>query len=779
MLWQQVIEWVLGKDFINIADTVIKANELKVNWQIDDTKWTAYETEDIIVFKRLSKKFTEYCKKQNFIIACQLPSLILPYLQLHDLKITFADFDEYNPQLKSLINYLKKSNNEIMHCNSNNYTGSIHKKLSFNKQHDEITAIANWAKKIITSNKYKNIGIVVTNLTNLRSDIIQIFNEVFGNTEKINISAGVFLGSLPIIGCALELLSLPEIFNLPIINKILLSPYIIGAESEKSDRALLGFQLNHLDQLQFSLSTIELLSKKHLLNINLLMNGLQNTSKILVQTKNKKLSNSDWIKIFIKILKTMGWPGEKNLTDPENKAIKRFTELLHEFTTTSLITGKITYKQALQILYNLAGHTVFQPESRIDVPINILGTLEAAGIKFDHLWVMGLDQESWPPAPNPNPFIPIKLQKKLGMPHSSAERELHFCETLIKRFKSGAKEVIFSYTKLSEDRLVEPSVLIADIPEISIDDLNLAPFTPRAKLIYSSKKMESLIDDTSLALMPNELVHGGNRLIESQSLCPFRAFAEFRLAAKEFKQVEPGVSKLKRGILIHAALEKFWQEIKTHQNLCALAQEALQDLIGKSAEYALNKENLARPLYQLEQKCLIRLLNRWLEIEKNRPSFEVIATEKTIQTALGPVQIKLRIDRIDKLSDGSLLLIDYKTGKRLPAIFDWFGGRPKNPQLPLYCVAVDEAQGFAFAQINIESIKFKNPGLDELAFGLKTTDEANFRDNINWHELIAYWRENLIGLANDFASGHAQPSPLSPQVCKQCEFGLVCRYFTK
>ena len=48
------------------------------------------------------------------------------------------------------------------------------------------------------------------------------------------------------------------------------------------------------------------------------------------------------------------------------------------------------------------------------------------GLRFDHLWVMGLHHEAWPQSANPNPFLPIALQREHKLPHSSADRELEF-----------------------------------------------------------------------------------------------------------------------------------------------------------------------------------------------------------------------------------------------------------------------------------------------------------------------------------------------------------------
>jgi ATP-dependent helicase/nuclease subunit B len=699
--------------------------------------------------------------------------LLIPYFKRYPTEIILAGFDEYYPQLQTLIDNLKKFGWTINYYEPNKYENSLGKKIAFSAQDLEITTAARWAKKLIAKNPKTTIGIVFADLTDLQLhyEITNIFTAVFGHMKNINITAGFIFSFQPIINSALNLLKIFSLFNLKNLNKFLLSPYIKAAEIEKTARIIIDFQLHQANKTEFALGYIKNLAKNHNLNIDILLNILQQIKNFIAQLKNKKLSCSSWTEIFAEILKTIGWPGENNLTTTELAATERFSELLHEFSMINLVTNKISYSEALDILTHMATQTIFQTKQIAETPINIMGTLEAAGINFDYLWVTGIDQENWPNAPNPNPFIPIEIQKKFNLPHSSAERELHFCKILIQRFRNSAKEVIFSYVNQNEEHKIDASLIIGDLPEISIDSLDLANFTGLAQEIYTSKKIEIITEEDVLPEIANNLIRGGSKALELQALCPFSAFAEFHLKAQEIKKSEIGINKATRGILIHNALEKFWQEIKTHENLCALNNVQLQDAIKNAVNYALDQEKLLEAIYLLEQKCLINLLTCWLEIEKNRPPFAVIETEKSINTKLGPMQIKLRIDRIDKLENGNLLLIDYKTGKKLPTIFDWFGDRPKNPQLPLYCIAVDGVSSFAFAQINIEAIKLKNISLEELKFGLNSTAE-----NINWQDLISYWHEVLVNIAKDFITGKNSVSPLSPQICTQCKFGLICRY---
>ena len=42
----------------------------------------------------------------------------------------------------------------------------------------------------------------------------------------------------------------------------------------------------------------------------------------------------------------------------------------------------------------------------------MLGRAESAGLRFDHLWLAGLAQASWPPVPEPNPLLPLAVQRR-------------------------------------------------------------------------------------------------------------------------------------------------------------------------------------------------------------------------------------------------------------------------------------------------------------------------------------------------------------------------------
>src|SRR6185312_3621474 len=69
--------------------------------------------------------------------------------------------------------------------------------------------------------------------------------------------------------------------------------------------------------------------------------------------------------------------------------------------------------------------------------------------------------------------------------------------------------------------------------------------------------------------------------------------------------------------------------------------------------------------------------------------FTVETTEQDSHYELGPLRLRLRLDRIDRLKDGRLVLIDYKSGE--PKTKSLHGERPSEPQLLVYAAALGAA----------------------------------------------------------------------------------------
>ena len=192
---------------------------------------------------------------------------------------------------------------------------------------------------------------------------------------------------------------------------------------------------------------------------------------------------------------------------------------------------------------------LFQPAADAPAaPIQILGVLESAGLRFDCLWVSGLTDAAWPLAARPNPFIPVALQKKAGVPQASPETSAALDRRLTEEWLAAADEVVVSWPAKEEDRDLAPSPLIA---HVSDGTLELPEFPRLRDLLFSRKSLVNIEDGKGPAVAPGP-VRGGTRVLADQAACPFRAFARWRLAAEPLETPLAGPDASDRGKLLHA-----------------------------------------------------------------------------------------------------------------------------------------------------------------------------------------------------------------------------------
>jgi probable DNA repair protein len=452
------------------------------------------------------------------------------------------------------------------------------------------------------------------------------------------------------------------------------------------------------------------------------------------------------------------------LDSAEFQAHARFNALLGEFARLGRVVERFSAGEALARLRCLCAETLFQPEAPV-APVQVLGLLESAGLEFDALWVSGLTDDAWPLAARPNPFLPIALQKKAGIPEASAETSL----ALDRRFTAGwagaANEVVFSWPRKDGDRELVASPLVATGAEQSPE---LSAYPRFRDAVFAQRALRERQDETGPAVSHKE-VHGGTRVLADQAACPFRAFAHWRLRAEALAAPEPGPDAMVRGQLLHALMAGLWRDLRSSAALSGDVEPALD----KAARNAVKEAGLEGAFAELEITRLRKLAGEWLAVERSRDPFEVVHTEQKRQLDIRGLTLSGRIDRMDRLLGGAQadahVLIDYKTGSRVTPN-DWIGPRPDDPQLPLYAVtAQEEVSAVAFARLRTGNMKF---------FGFSRHEDAipGVKAALDWPALVADWKAELEKLAGEFAAGHA---PVDPKrglnTCRTCDLQTLCR----
>ncbi|MES2662064.1 MAG: PD-(D/E)XK nuclease family protein [Pseudomonadota bacterium] len=509
----------------------------------------------------------------------------------------------------------------------------------------------------------------------------------------------------------------------------------------------------------------------------------------------------DWIETALIYL---GWPGSRVLTSPEYQVWSRWNTELENFTHL-ILQKNYAYREIISLLRHYLSEQIFQPQSKTQ-RIQVLGLMEAAGLAFDAIWISGLNADVWPSPPNPNPFIPMDIQKKYNLPRSTAQRELGFAEQLWSEFQQATSELQVSFTLNDSDRLLYPSPIIAGLfdPEnsenIEINDpkniiQNAYDFVgqiPCWRFVIENLKalstdafptedssavqilmqhgFESITDDIGMPWTEARSFPQGASALRAQAACPFRGYSRTRLQLEAWPKWQRGFTVREKGTHLHAVLQHIWQELHDQEILKEMSDTALNELIEMCVQQVVKASPWSRALWvEAEQQRLIRVVKEWMVHEKQRPEFfEVERLEQSLTLKIGPLTFKVRPDRVDRIGE-SCMIIDYKSGRVSANV--WKIPRPDEPQLLMYLTAAAlnaRAMGlFSLRRGGYELIGYHDENLPKPFAKSK---------GINWDKSMQEWKGALNELAEELAQGLARINPKSSQkTCKYCDYASLCR----
>ena len=809
VLWEDAITRSnTGATLLAVADAAKLAREawqLAHAWHLIPRLTNFPLNEDCKAFQDWSRRYEKMARHLRQIDHARLCNLVIglcEHMEVHKPeRLVCYGFDIVTPQQAALLSKLGDTGCEVMLVRPRSQlrspSGNV-RRMACNDNGDEIRRAAVWARARLEADDAARIGIVVPGFSRYRSAIIRIFSSMMepdiqqlapGGVRRrlpFNASLGMALNSYPLVSAAFLILELcGREVEFERASLLLRSPFLGGGDTEMVNRAELDVQLRkHAEPMITLERLLSLVEREHSrTSCPVLVQGLS----ALAEFRKAKLfgvqTPSVLARAISEALRIVGFPGERGLDSSEYQTLEKWHEVLADFSALGRVVPRIGYSEGVLRLRHMTAETLFQPETP-DVPIQILGVLEAAGIEFDHLWVMGLSDDVWPSQPSPNPFLPIELQRTEKLPWGSAVASLELARRLTDAWLSSAGEVILSHPRHSDDRdprKLAPSPLIANIPD---RELMLPGRMDYRDLIHGARRLEYIEDDKAPALDPILIASiGGTAVIKDHAACPFRALAVHRFGAEGIKTPHTGLDAMERGTLIHHVLAQTWRQLKTKSALDAIHDDKLETILAGAAKEAIARIRRDHPaaltgrFAKIEQRRLVRLAREWLNEEKKRSDFEVIAIEDKRSVEIRGLLLSTRLDRVDELGDGRRIIIDYKI--RAPLVTTMLGERPEEPQLPLYLVTAEPgAVAVAFAQVKMGDMRFTALARDsDLLPGVKTLSEFHRGDRYDsWEKLVPLWYTHLASIADSFSSGDAQVNPKKfPHTCGNCDLQLFCR----
>ena len=797
-IWEDIIRSKAENQLLEIpktAESALASWNLLCAWNLplDAPDWR--DQEDSETFLDWVEEFRHRCRRNGWFSGAEFPAFVADLIDRGDLpvpeKVEFAGFLEPTPAQQRLFDSLARRGTEVRQRKTPE-TAAMAVRLGLVDADREMRTAAEWARRILENEPeaaapHFRIGVVVPDLGGRRSQVERIFGETLHPRSRgrqdldprrlFNISLGLPASQYPIIDTAFLLLG-TDPWKIPIENagRLVRSPFLHGSEEELTGRALLNVELRSMGEPYVSLRDIMRLARGG--------NGPwqcpELASRLAAWTEqHQALQTSrmpgDWAPALSQFLRAVGWPGDRGIDSMEYQTLEVWRELLSELAGLDRVCGNISLGTAVGKLRQLASTRQFQPESE-PAPVQILGVLETSGLRFDRLWIMGMHDNVWPAAPSPDPFLPFHLQRRFKLPRSSPDRELEFARTLTARLLSSAPTVVVSHPRREGDSDLRVSPLLTALPEVVEADLGLSTSASYLQRLQRSSLMET-IQDHRAPPCGDVPFRAGTSLFKLQAACPFRAFAEVRLAARAPDQPEPGLNALDRGQLVHGILRRVWERLRSHQALVTIREEELADLVRSLAgaeirAFSKHRRVLRSPRFAaIEQERMERVVGQWLLLEKQRQAFTMLEQEEGRRVTLGGLRMNIRADRVDQLENGEMVILDYKTGECRPS--DWDGPRPDEPQLPIYAATAGApVAGVFFGSLKTGAFGFRGlAGSEGIVPGVRAPD-----DQPPLEETIDEWREVLDRLGRDFRAGVAVVDPKTPRnTCRHCTLSALCR----
>ena len=306
--------------------------------------------------------------------------------------------------------------------------------------------------------------------------------------------------------------------------------------------------------------------------------------------------------------------------------------------------------------------------------LQIMGLLETRALDFKRLIIAPLNEGVLPQGRSTSSFLPFDLRKAYGLPLPQ-DRESVAAYHLY-RLMQRAETVVMVVNsepdglgKGEPSRWVRQAQLeLASYPGVTVTDRRLTwplrpdQFQPAGADVPSGPEVWPMVAEALLrkGLSPT----GFQRFLEDPYLFLVRNVLEIREESRTHDRLAADAL----GTALHFVHEQLYKTLRDHKTWALDRVEAwTHEGVNKEMPSSLDT---GYPL--LTRQIALHMAQAWAEAEGQRNeddrelAFEIIGVEEMLEAPLqldfGPVPLRGTADRIERWSDGRLVVVDLKTG---------------------------------------------------------------------------------------------------------------------
>ncbi len=342
--------------------------------------------------------------------------------------------------------------------------------------------------------------------------------------------------------------------------------------------------------------------------------------------------------------------GEALWGEADGRALATFLEELRE--AAEATGAQLDPRELHAVLHDAMNRVAVRPPWGGHPRIAIYGLLEARMARADLVICGGLVEGVWPASPAPDPLLPPAVLRALGVPGADFRIGLaaHDLAAAL-----GAPEVVLSWAQRDAGAPVIPSRFMLRIKAMLGDQAKQHEESEAIRLA----RLIDHADEAERYPRPKPKPNAEQRLVDVSATGldrlrsdPFQFYASAILGLKRIDGLDTAPSYAWQGIAVHDILEHWHRGGGKPGTLLQIAADRLD---------AMSPHPLMRALWRPR---LFKALE-WIDAKVSEQADEgrmVAVSEVWGDMTIEGVRIHGRADRIDRLADGSLAIVDYKTG---------------------------------------------------------------------------------------------------------------------